>query len=101
MDIPHELYFCLSMLIDRSSIAKNYTKSFGDTSPEMLGIYRRFLNKMRKEYPDQSRQVLCLSKRIHSYSKSISRYGFNKKSEIICLLIENNNQLINIINNVK
>lgn len=52
------------MMVDyRSSFAVNYTKSFvGDNSPEMLGVYRRYLRRMRKK-PDQSRQLLCLSKR--------------------------------------
>ena len=63
IDVPHELY---DKAVDndcRSTFAINYKQSFKDENPEMLKVYRRFLEKMRKEENDESRQVLCLSKR--------------------------------------
>ncbi|KAK8806284.1 hypothetical protein WA171_007368 [Blastocystis sp. BT1] len=52
-DIPHA----------PSKYAKEYIARFKE-NPDMLRLYRRFLNEIRKK-PDESRQLLCLSKYIN------------------------------------
>ena len=55
---------CDGEVITRSSFATNYTSTFRkNEKPEMLSVYRRYLSKMRMNYDDESRQLLCLSKR--------------------------------------
>ena len=42
-----------------------YSKQFSGGEVEMLELYRRYLMNLRHSHRDESRQVLCLPKRLN------------------------------------
>ena len=62
VDIPHSLSFLWGKITCRSGYAKEYNKGFKIRNVEMLNLYRRFLYELRRNYSDDSRQLLCLRK---------------------------------------
>ncbi|OAO15374.1 glycosyltransferase-like protein LARGE2-like protein [Blastocystis sp. ATCC 50177/Nand II] len=55
VDAPHK----------QSNFAVQYSKQFSGGEVEMLELYRRYLMNLRHSHRDESRQVLCLPKRIN------------------------------------